>query len=98
MSNRQRTLLGVKKTTESSDIIEFDNYLLLNQIEDDLDKFTIYNEILPLLEKTKNDGKQIFVVTHITNIGTLLEGNPIAIELRNDELKIKSYVLKITRE
>ncbi|MCS4536626.1 hypothetical protein NXS15_00570 [Mycoplasma sp. CSL7475-4] len=91
LSNGQKTLFGIKNTINNSNPYkETSNFLLLDQIEDDLDSWTIIEEIIPLLEKLISEDKQIFIVTHNANIGTLLENSTsITVDLRESDFENK---------
>ncbi|QBF34337.1 hypothetical protein EG856_00070 [Mycoplasmopsis phocirhinis] len=91
LSNGQKSLFGIKNTiNNANEYKDTSNFLLLDQIEDDLDAWTVVEEIIPLLNKLIKQGKQIFIVTHDPNVGTLLENSiSITIDLRQNNLEDK---------
>lgn len=72
-----------------------DNYLLLDQIEDNLDNKTIYEKILPLIQEQVKKGKQVFIVTHNANIGSIIKGNSIVTNIFADKLEDKFVINKL---
>ncbi len=94
MSLGTRTSFGLKQHIKNNKT----NYLFLDQPEDNLDNFTIFKEIVPILNG--NDGvinkkiNQLFVVTHNANIGVLTNTSQITIcDLTTDDFA-KSYQQK----
>ncbi|WP_373598000.1 hypothetical protein [Metamycoplasma equirhinis] len=97
LSNGERTLFGITHTIESLKDEKNSEYLLLDQIEDNLDNRTIYTKIVPLLKKQIDKNRQIFIVTHNPNIGILLNGSTISTDIFSDELGkkfIKNQIIK----
>ncbi|WP_027334219.1 hypothetical protein [Mycoplasma elephantis] len=92
LSTGQRTLFGITHTLKSLNNTKNEQYLLLDQIEDNLDNKTIYDVIVPLIQEHAKKGKQIFIVTHNPNIGTLIQGNTITADIFNEELD-KKFIL-----
>ncbi|WP_045434323.1 hypothetical protein [Metamycoplasma canadense] len=89
LSTGQKTLFGITHALETLSDKEKSNYLLLDQIEDNLDNMTIYKILLPKIQEHVKKGAQIFIVTHNANIGTLLEGNAIISDIFNDDINKK---------
>ncbi|MBU4691724.1 hypothetical protein KQ872_01955 [Mycoplasma sp. ES3225-GEN-MYC] len=84
MSNGEKSLFGIVHTISNIDSGDNSEYLLLDQIEDDLDNYTVVTKIIELLKEFKNTNKQLFIVTHNANIGTLLESDSITIDLEKE--------------
>ncbi|MBU4689604.1 ATP-binding protein [Mycoplasma zalophidermidis] len=84
MSNGEKSLFGIMHTIENIDSGDNGEYLLLDQIEDDLDNYTVVTKVIQLLKEFKNTNKQLFIVTHNANIGTLLESDSITIDLEKE--------------
>ncbi|MCV3728645.1 ATP-binding protein [Ureaplasma miroungigenitalium] len=91
LSNGQKTMFGVLYGIEaartSNDLHA--NYFLLDQIEDNLDSKTVFDEILPVLKSLKKENKQIFIVTHNPNLGILLDGKVIETDIHHPEMAFK---------
>ncbi|QJG66569.1 ATP-binding protein [Mycoplasma phocoeninasale] len=85
MSLGEKSLFGINYVLNNINIGDYSEYLLLDQIEDNLDNKTITENILPLLMKKKEERKQMFIVTHNSNIGTLLEGKIIVSDIFNED-------------
>lgn len=94
LSTGQKTLFGITHALKTLVNVQNEQYVLLDQVEDNLDNKTIYEKIVPMINKQKDEGKQIFIVTHNANIGTLIEGNTITADIFNEELKNKFIVNK----
>lgn len=75
MSLGTKTSFGLKQKIKRFD----SNIIFLDQPEDNLDNYTIYNDILKLLSGNKSNQKieQIFLITHNGNLGALT--NPATI-------------------
>ncbi|RCJ01146.1 hypothetical protein DSL60_00300 [Metamycoplasma hominis] len=98
LSMGQKTLFGITHAIDTLNNVPNEQYLLLDQIEDNLDNKTIYEKIVPMLQEQIKKGKQIFVVTHNPNIGTLIKGNIITTDIFNTNLNKKFVVNEIIRE
>ncbi|WP_203277053.1 ATP-binding cassette domain-containing protein [Metamycoplasma hominis] len=98
LSMGQKTLFGITHAIDTLNNVPNEQYLLLDQIEDNLDNKTIYEKIVPMLQEQIKKGKQIFIVTHNPNIGTLIKGNIITTDIFNTNLNKKFVVNEIIRE
>ncbi|MEX1817416.1 AAA family ATPase [Metamycoplasma hominis] len=98
LSMGQKTLFGITHAIDTLNNVPNEQYLLLDQIEDNLDNKTIYERIVPMLQEQIKKGKQIFIVTHNPNIGTLIKGNIITTDIFNTNLNKKFVVNEIIRE
>lgn len=98
LSMGQKTLFGITHAIDTLNNVPNEQYLLLDQIEDNLDNKTIYEKIVPMLQEQIKKGKQIFIVTHNPNIGTLIKGNIITADIFNTNLNKKFVVNEIIRE
>ncbi|OKL23937.1 hypothetical protein BRO51_00315 [Metamycoplasma hominis] len=98
LSMGQKTLFGITHAIDTLNNVPNEQYLLLDQIEDNLDNKTIYEKIVPMLQEQIKKGKQIFIVTHNPNIGTLIKGNIITTDIFNINLNKKFVVNEIIRE
>lgn len=98
LSMGQKTLFGITHAIDTLNNVSNEQYLLLDQIEDNLDNKTIYEKIVPMLQEQIKKGKQIFIVTHNPNIGTLIKGNIITTDIFNTNLNKKFVVNEIIRE
>lgn len=98
LSMGQKTLFGITHAIDTLNNVPNEQYLLLDQIEDNLDNKTIYEKIVPMLQEQIKKSKQIFVVTHNPNIGTLIKGNIITTDIFNTNLNKKFVVNEIIRE
>lgn len=98
LSMGQKTLFGITHAIDTLNNVPNEQYLLLDQIEDNLDNKTIYEKIVPMLQEQIKKDKQIFVVTHNPNIGTLIKGNIITTDIFNTNLNKKFVVNEIIRE
>ncbi|QSF13498.1 hypothetical protein [Mycoplasma sp. Mirounga ES2805-ORL] len=98
MSMGEKTLFGITNTIKSLPNRRNGNYLLLDQIEDNLDNRTVYEKIVPLLKAQKSlPNTQLFIVTHNSNIGTLLEGTSITTNIFNEKLDNKFVINEIIK-
>ncbi|WP_406617539.1 hypothetical protein [Mycoplasmopsis adleri] len=91
LSMGQKTLFGVTHTIKTLNNYSNSEYLLLDQIEDNLDSRTVYKDILPLLQDEAKKNKQIFIITHNPNIG-ILNGSTITTDIMNEGLSKKFVV------
>ncbi|WP_170120268.1 hypothetical protein [[Mycoplasma] phocae] len=98
MSLGEKSLFGINYVLDN--IQNYRNnadYLLLDQIEDNLDNKTITENILPLLLTKKQEGQQMFIVTHNSNIGTLLEGQVIIAnifdEIAENKFRLENIII-----
>lgn len=98
LSMGQKTLFGITHAIDTLNNVPNEQYLLLDQIEDNLDNKTIYEKIVPMLQEQIKKGKQIFIVTHNPNIGTLIKGNIITTDIFNTNLNKKFVANEIIRE
>lgn len=98
LSMGQKTLFGITHAIDTLNNVPNEQYLLLDQIEDNLDNKTIYEKIVPMLQEQIKKDKQIFIVTHNPNIGTLIKGNIITTDIFNTNLNKKFVVNEIIRE
>lgn len=98
LSMGQKTLFGITHAIDTLNNVPNEQYLLLDQIEDNLDNKTIYEKIVPMLQEQIKKGKQIFIVTHNPNIGTLIKGNIITTDIFNTNLNKKFVVNEIILE
>lgn len=98
LSMGQKTLFGITHAIDTLNNVPNEQYLLLDQIEDNLDNKTIYEKIVPMLQEQIKKGKQIFIVTHNPNIGTLIKSNIITTDIFNTNLNKKFVVNEIIRE
>ncbi|CAC13836.1 predicted coding region [Mycoplasmopsis pulmonis] len=73
MSPGEKSIFGLKYKMLKND----QQYLFLDQPEDNLDNHTIKEEIVPLLIKAREENKQIFIVTHNSNIGILVNPDKV---------------------
>lgn len=89
LSTGQKTLFGVTHAIKTLSNVSNEQYLLLDQVEDNLDNKTIYEKIVPLLNEQVKAGKQVFIVTHNANIGTLIDGNTITTDMFNEKFENK---------
>lgn len=68
MSLGQKTSFGLRYKISSNNT----NYLFLDQPEDNIDSYTIFDNLIPLiLDKQVNLNQQSFIVTHNPNFGVL---------------------------
>ncbi|MCV3754276.1 ATP-binding protein [Ureaplasma zalophigenitalium] len=91
LSNGQKTLFGVLygiEAARTSNALHA-NYFLLDQIEDNLDSKTVFDQILPILKTLKQENKQIFIVTHNPNLGILLDGKVIETDIHHPNMAFK---------
>lgn len=98
LSMGQKTLFGITHAIDTLNNVPNEQYLLLDQIEDNLDNKTIYEKIVPMLQEQIKKDKQIFIVTHNPNIGTLIKGNIVTTDIFNTNLNKKFVVNEIIRE
>ncbi len=98
LSPGQKTLFGIVHTIKSLKNVENEQYLLLDQIEDNLDNDTVYRELVELINEQVKKGKQIFIVTHNANIGTLVEGNTITANIFANKLEDKFVVNQLIKQ
>ncbi|MCV3743409.1 ATP-binding protein [Ureaplasma sp. ES3154-GEN] len=90
MSNGEKTLFGVLYAIKSVTYdVQNHNYLLLDQIEDNLDSQTVLNDLLPEIKKQSENNKQIFLITHNANLGILLEGKVISTDIHAENISDK---------
>ncbi len=83
MSLGTRTSFGIKQKIKKFK----DPILFLDQPEDNLDNFTIFNELIKIFD----DKKQFFMVTHNSNFGTLTNPQTITTCSLNKDDASKSY-------
>ncbi|WP_029608535.1 hypothetical protein [Mycoplasma simbae] len=89
LSNGQRSIIGITETIKNIDKGIRNEYVLLDQVEDDLDSNTVVESVVPELKRLANSGKQLFIVTHNPNIGILLDGKPIVIDFPDENFENK---------
>ncbi len=83
MSLGTRTSFGIKQKIKQFK----DPILFLDQPEDNLDNYTIFNELINIFDSKK----QFFVVTHNSNFGTLTNPKTITTCSLNKDEPLKSY-------
>lgn len=84
MSLGTRTSYGIKQKINKFK----EPILFLDQPEDNLDNYTIFNELI----KVFNHNKQFFMVTHNSNFGTLTDPKTITTCSLNKNESYKSYI------
>lgn len=84
MSLGTRTSFGIKQKIKRFK----DNILFLDQPEDNLDNYTIFNELIKIFD----EHKQFFMVTHNSNFGTLTNPQTITTCTLNENDPNNSYL------